>query len=326
MSYHLARILPTFFTLLFTGCANLPSPENLVRGESYVVNMDAGTGGWQRSYRVHIPADYVAGEARPLVVIVHGAFSSSKSMEKESGFSALADREGFIAVYPDGIGIFGLLQHWNAGHCCGKAAADNVDDVGFIARVIEHVMGYTTVNGNRIYMVGYSNGAMLTHRFAAERPELLAAAAPLAGAIGSATGPNALQWQMPDAPPGLPIIMIHGLRDQTIPYGPAAPGDPSTARRYSSVDDASRYWSSRNGCAQHDRSHDTPNTGVSVDTWSDCDKNATVQLLTLTDWGHRWPGDYFTGRAGPKGAYYGFDAAKIIWSFFQRHTRARWDV
>jgi polyhydroxybutyrate depolymerase len=58
---------------------------------------------------------------------------------------------------------------------------------------------------------------------------------------------------------------------------------------------------------------------VIVDTWSDCEENADVQLFTLRDWGHRWPGPFFTGQAGARNTLYGFDASEIIWKFFQRY-------
>ena len=90
-------------------------------------------------------------------------------MEKFSGFSALADREKFLVLYPDGMGLFGYLQHWNAGHCCGKAAKDKVDDVGFIAAAIEDVCDHLRVDRSRIYMLGFSNGGMMAYRFAAEK-------------------------------------------------------------------------------------------------------------------------------------------------------------
>jgi len=52
-------------------------------------------------------------------------------------FGRLADSENFIVMYPNGFGIMGFLQHWNAGHCCGKAADNKVDDVGFVAAAIQ---------------------------------------------------------------------------------------------------------------------------------------------------------------------------------------------
>jgi len=321
MYYSFIRVLAALLAVTVTGCANLPRADKLGDGKTYRVIMDADADGYQRSYRVHIPADYRPAEPLPLVVVVHGAFSTSAAMEEETGFSALADKEGFVVVYPDGIGILGLLQHWNAGHCCGKAAADDIDDVGFLADVIEHVKEYAAIDANRVYMVGFSNGAMLTHRFAAERPELLAGAAPLAGAIGSVTGSDESVWRIPAAHSALPIIMFHGLQDETIPYDQAGRENAAGARRYASVSDSSRYWSSHNNCSRHDRS-DTPTTAaITVDTWSGCDENVTVQLITLNDWGHRWPGRYFTEKAGPRNPLYGFDAAQLIWSFFQQHRR-----
>ena len=208
------------FTLLL-GCATNPVPDQAANGRSYDVTMDGDFDGYEPTYRVHVPADYREDEPTALVVVLHGAFSTSAEIEKRSGFSALGDREGFVVVYPDGIGILGFLQHWNAGHCCGKAAADDVDDVGFVANVIDNVKGYLNIDSGRVYMVGFSNGAMLTHRFAAERPETLAAAAPLAGAIGSRIDADTPGWQIPAPNSSVPVIMFHGEDDQRISYGDA---------------------------------------------------------------------------------------------------------
>jgi len=326
MFYRRYRILLAACAMALAGCANLPSADKLGVGGTYVVNMPLDADGYRRSYRVHIPAGYRPAQPAPLVVVVHGAFSTARDMEEETGFSQLADKEGFVVAYPDGIGILGFLQHWNAGHCCGKAAADGVDDVGFIADIIEHVTGYASIDDSRVYMVGFSNGAMLTHRFAAERTELLAAAASLAGAIDSADNSSEPGWQMPAAGSSLPIIMFHGLQDERIPYGEAHADGTSRLRGYSTVADASRYWWSRNGCDQHHRSDVAANAGISIDTWSGCHENVSVQLFTLTEWGHRWPGPYFTDRVEPRDDLHGFDAATIIWSFFQSHRRDDRDV
>ncbi|TFH49130.1 MAG: hypothetical protein E4H01_04910 [Lysobacterales bacterium] len=307
---------------LLVGCATSPVPDQPANGRSYDVTMDGEFDGYERTYRVHVPADYREDEPTALVVVLHGAFSTSAEIEKRSGFSALGDREGFAVVYPDGIGILGFLQHWNAGHCCGKAAADEVDDVGFVANVIDDVKGYLNIDSGRVYMVGFSNGAMLTHRFAAERPGMLAAVAPLAGAIGSRVDANSPGWQMPAPNSSVPVIMFHGEDDQRIPYGDAG-GTDTRGRDYATVDASSRFWWSNNDCESHRREQSPLFRGVTIDTWSDCEQNAEVQLFTLGDWGHRWPGPYFTQRAGPQGALYDFDASEIIWAFFQQHRRTQ---
>jgi len=120
-------------------------------------------------------------------------------MEEETGLSDLADREGFLVVYPNGITLFGWFQHWNAGHCCGRAMKDQVDDVGFISTVIEEVRRDFRVDPSRIYMVGYSNGGMLAYLFAAQEPETLAAVAVIGATIGSSPSPSQPEVRIPPA-------------------------------------------------------------------------------------------------------------------------------
>lgn len=311
---------------LLLGCATTSAPDQPASGQSYDVGMEADSGGYQRTYRVHVPAGHRQEEPIPLVVVLHGAFSTATEMEKHTGFSALADREGFAVVYPEGIGILGFLQHWNAGHCCGKAAADEIDDVGFVADVIEDAKTYLNIDSSRIYMAGFSNGAMLTHRFAAERAEMLAAAAPLAGAIGSRNDAEAPGWQMPAPGSSVPMIMFHGQEDRRIPYGDTDSGNGSSGRDYATARDSSRFWSTNNGCESHRREQSPSFAGVTVDTWSDCAQDADVQLVTLGDWGHRWPGPYFTRQIGPQAALYEFDASEIIWAFFENYRRPQGDA
>ena len=312
-------MLAPLAVLSCTACASVPSPGNTGDGFTYTVTMEAGRDAMRRSYRLHAPRGYRPGKPVPLVVVLHGAFSTSSEMERVTGFSALADREGFAVVYPDGIGILGFLQHWNAGHCCGIAADEAIDDVGFIAEVIEDAKAYIDIDAARVFMVGYSNGAMLTHRFAAERSELLAAAAPLAGSIGSAEAAN--DWRIPPPSTSVPIIMFHGLDDDRVPYGRTDTNDDSSDGGFYSVGESSRFWWSNNGCKRHHRTRDNVYDGVTIDTWSDCDENAAVQLLSLHGWGHRWPGPYFSENPGNGSDLEGFDAAEIIWSFFEQHGR-----
>ena len=151
---------------------------------TYDAKVDVRFHGFRRTYHVHLPPGYHAARPLPMVVVVHGAFDTAKGMERFTGFSALADQENFIALYPNGIGILGYLQHWNAGHCCAKAASAGIDDVGFLTKVIEDACARLAVDRRRIYMTGFSNGGMMVHRFAAERGDLLAAVAPLAATAG----------------------------------------------------------------------------------------------------------------------------------------------
>ena len=86
-------------------------------------------GGVARTFRVHVPPSYVHGKAAPVVVMLHGGGGSALQLETQSAkMDPIADREGFITVYPDGVGV---VKTFNAGICCGKATTDKVDDVAF---------------------------------------------------------------------------------------------------------------------------------------------------------------------------------------------------
>ncbi len=273
-------------------------------------------------YRLHIPAGYKGEVSRPLVVVIHGAFSTAKEIEKQSGFSKLADHEGFIAVYPEGMGIFGFLQHWNAGHCCGKAAADNIDDVGFIAAVIDDVAARLSVDLDRIYMVGFSNGGMLTYRFAAERSSVVAAVAPMAASIGGRASADIPLWVLPKPAAKVPVIVFHGLDDDSVPYLGGQSLRHGGEREYLSVEDSVHFWVQHNGCRKQAVQKNLYDGRVAYSLWKDPAGSNDVSLYAIKEWGHIWPGKYFTGALEPENPLNGFDAAEIIWDFFKRYRRS----
>jgi len=130
------KLICILLTLSIANCMAALPKEGPAVSKTYKNKVDMRVRGSRRSYLIHVPPAHNSQQPLPLVVVIHGAFETAKDMEKRTGFSDLADQEGFVAVYPNGFGLFGLLQHWNAGHCCGKAAADDIDDVGFLKQAI----------------------------------------------------------------------------------------------------------------------------------------------------------------------------------------------
>src|SRR5262245_43314014 len=59
-------------------------------------------GGVQRSYRLHVPSSHDAQRAAPLVLVFHGGGGTPEQIERETRFSELADRAGFVVAYPAG--------------------------------------------------------------------------------------------------------------------------------------------------------------------------------------------------------------------------------
>jgi len=136
----------------------------------------------------------------PLVVVLHGARGTGADMRANLGWDALADREGLVIAYPDGLG-----RTWNAGACCGSARDRRVDDVGFLDALVAALRRDDGVGD--VYAVGFSNGAMMSYAWACTRPGALAGIGPVAGA---------LTVDCP-APAPLTVVAVHGTRDDRVP-------------------------------------------------------------------------------------------------------------
>ncbi len=307
-------------TCLF-GCVTRLPVEGVPRLGTYKKKVDLKVGFLRRSYLVHVPTEYDHSKAYPLVVVIHGAFSTAGEIETHSGFSALADREGFIVLYPNCIGLFGFLQHWNSGHCCGKAMHDNVDDVGFLTTVIEDVCGRFNVDRDRVYMVGNSNGGMLTYRFAAERSGMVAAIAPVAATIGGKPQEDKPEWRIQQPTMPMPVIAFHGRTDKQLVYE----GGRSKRKRgtitWISVAESIAFWVKNNGIDRQLVPERLRQGRVLREAWSGGENAPDVVLYTIEQWGHVWPGHYFTDRLAASDALKGFDAAAIMWEFFKRYRR-----
>lgn len=306
-------------SLLLAACsASLPA-TGPIPSRTYDLTLGRDARGWSRSALVHIPPG-MATFPRPLLVVLHGAFSTAAAMEKETGFSQLADRDRFIVAYPQGIGLFGWLQHWNAGFCCGRAEAEDWDDAGTVLRLIARLEGRLPIDPARIYLVGMSNGGMLAYRLASEHPGRFAAVAVMAGAIGSSEE-GTVPYQLP--PPGrpLPVLILHGRTDRHIPFAGGVSPRQGGGRSYSSVAAAVDFWRRADGCAEApSRVSGTPESIEEI-TWDGCRAGSAVTRIALPGWGHVWPGKAATAFLPADEPLHGFDAATRCWEFLRRFRR-----
>jgi polyhydroxybutyrate depolymerase len=281
---------------------------------THKVMVDQRVSGVRRSYYVHVPAENFGAAPLPVVIGLHGAFSTAHEFERESGLSLLADREGFIVVYPQGIGLGDLFRHWNAGHCCGKARKINLDDVGFVLSTVDDVAKHNPVDRTRLYVAGFSNGGMLAYRIAAEYPDVVAAVAVVSGTIGGVPSANEPEWSVPLPTRPVAVLAIHGRADTSIPYeggrGPHSRGTGSAI----SVARSMRFWVDADGCDAKPQVEVTDEGRIERQAWSGCHEGVEVVLYSLDMWGHEWPKESLLG---------GFDAAGTMWRFFARHRATR---
>lgn len=301
-------------------CTPILPKKGILDTGTYKQKLDISVAGQKRNYLIHIPEKYTPDDKVPLVIVLHGAFSTAQQIEEQSGFSDIADREGFLVGYPNGaFGLFGYFQHWNAGHCCGKAQSDDIDDIGFLIDVINDIKDQFMIDSSRIYMVGFSNGGMLTYHFAAEHTNILAAAAPVAASIGGRASAKDSIWIIPKPNSKLPLIVFHAEDDINVPfYGGTSPkkgGD----RKYVSVEKSIDFWIKNNGCKEINEM--IYSQDVLHNVWSDSTGMKIIELYLLREWGHKWPGEYFSNKLFNSNPLYGFGAAEIIWEFFKKNKR-----
>jgi polyhydroxybutyrate depolymerase len=230
-----------------------------------------------------------------LVFALHGYSGTAASFENRTGFNRIADREGFILVYPNAV-PFGPKQKqlWNGGGIYEIWWAGRVDDVDFFAKLIDTVSADYTIDPNRIFVFGNSSGGFMAHHLGARLPGRFAAIAPW----GSLLAFN-------DFVAGTPVSVIHfhGGQDEKVLYD----GLPNWG--FYGVENGVRLWAARNGCKSAPIVvKDDPNT--LVQRWAAPNGAGDVVLYKLKNQGHSMP-------TPPN-----YNLPEIAWAFFKNHPRS----
>ena len=287
---------------VLAGCTTAtPSAKPVIAASGSDLVGKISVGGLERTYLIHIPADASAENPLPLLVMFHGAGGDGARAEVTTGFTTDSNDNDFIVAYPNGTAansIEGELA-WNAGNCCGLPRGRNVDDVGFISAMLAQIEGKYAVDTSRVYLAGFSNGGMMTYRLACQLPGTFAAIAVVSGALNYKDCAT-------DTP--LPVLIVHGRADQTVPYD-GGETNPRTASRFgqwtnSSVVYSTNFWLKADGC--DDDPVITKDETTSTDSYDDCEDGGTVEVVSVTNGTHVWP----------RIETLGVDASGLILKFF----------
>ncbi|HTV23992.1 MAG TPA: PHB depolymerase family esterase [Polyangiaceae bacterium] len=130
--------------------------------------------GQNRSYLLHVPPGYDGTTPVPVVFDFHGLGGSGNQQRNLSGWAAVADRERFIMVYPNGSS-----NAWNVGRCCPPAADQGVDDVAFVRAILDDLTRAACIDTKRVYASGCSNGGGMSYKLACEAADVIAGVAPV---------------------------------------------------------------------------------------------------------------------------------------------------
>jgi len=277
-----------------------------------------------RTFIVHVPREFKTRGALPVLIALHGGGGNATGFQKYAGFDRLADREGFVVVYPDGTGPQGRrLLTWNAGGCCGQAQTAGVDDVAFTLAVLKRLAADLPLDRTRVYVTGHSNGAMMAYRLAAEAADRVAA-------VGAVAGMMVVERFSPARP--VAVLHIHSQDDPRALYrgglGPPFPGT-DVRSRHASVEGGLARWMIMDRCATEPRVAEsrTAPAGATTHTadllvYEPCESDAAVAHWQLTGAGHGWPGHRSPlpeRLMGPDTTV--IDAAEEIWKFVSRFRR-----
>lgn len=270
--------------------------------------------GLERHYRLFIPSK--AEGPMPLVLAFHGGGGNAAQMERYSRFDQLADKEGFVVAYPEGVG-----GNWNDGRGVQviRAQRENVDDVKYVRALVDDIEQQCKINRSRIFATGISNGAFISHRLAAEASDLIAAVAPVVGGMS----PTIFEKFDPKFP--VSIIVIQGDADPLVPIaggGVAANLGPARGTLVPTADMLAKYVK-RNGNPNEPTitaKDNDPNDGTTVEIhkYPSAPDGTKTELHLIKGGGHAWPGrpayrpEQTIGKASQE-----FDATSVIWHFFK---------
>ncbi len=269
-------------------------------------------GGLTRTYAVYLPLAYAPGRAYPLVLAFHGRGTKASWMARRTHLNSVADEHHFLVVYPDGY-----HEQWGDGRGHTPSERDGVDDVAFIAALIETLSTQLPIDARRIYATGISNGGFFSFRLGCLLADTIAAIAPVA-----ATLPSSLTAAPPAHRP-VPLLLIHGTKDRRVP---ANGGVMRAGGHILSTTESAAFWARRNGCStgtsitENLAARANDGTWVQRTRYPGCQPQASVELYTIVNGGHTWPGGIpylpamITGKTSRN-----LDASAVIWDFFEAH-------
>ena len=306
-------VIITFIGIIFSSYTYSMYPD---KGQSIVHD------NLKRTYFVHLPKNYNPKNTYPLVIGLHGGGGKAKWFNSGTNyrFNELADLEGFIIIYPQGIG-----KSWNDNknrEAKGKAREENIDDVGFISKLIDELEKQYSIDSTAIFACGISNGGLMSATLAAKLPKQIKAI----GMVASNFSEVYIKDLEKNPVQPFPIILIQGTSDPIFPY---KEGNihifRQTRGKVIGAEKTIAYMCQLNGNNVEGVTSDLPNN----DTNDNCTATKTfypnkqhpelkVELIKVIGGGHTWPGgtQYLPKRMVGI-ASQDFNACDELWQFFK---------
>jgi len=279
----------------------------------------------EREAILYVPPTYRKSVEVPVVFMLHGMGGTATNSIKETGWSKKADEAMFIVVYPEATrpdaksppSFRANPQAWNDGSGRFHAAKQQIDDVAFIDALVDRVVKDYAIDPKRLYVAGFSNGASMAFRVAAELPSKVAAIAPNAGACWM----EKLQLTH-----GVSLCYITGTADSLNPLEGGFPklaigGREQGGRKKPAVQQTIDKWVKALEC-EGNPERDTTTDGVRARRYGKGRDGAEVDFTTVEGLGHNWAGgesqapEFLVGKNTKK-----LNATDAVWEFFSSHPK-----
>lgn len=246
--------------------------------------------GERRTWSLRLPEGV---ERPPLILVLHGGGGRGRQIERHSGMTEAALPAGFAVAYPDG-----LDRQWNDGRgdLISAEKGNLRDDVAFLTALVDRLAAEGAIDPARVYVMGISNGGMMTYRLLCEAASRFAGAVAVVANLGEEIAPTCA----PSRP--VPLMVLNGTADPLVPYqgGPVKVFEQERGRVLS-TEATLAHFAAANGCAGREQvavADPAPQDGVTPEriVYRGC--AAPTELWRFVGGGHGWPGasQYFGER------------------------------
>ena len=236
-----------------------------------------------RPFQYDVPQNYSDATAVPLVILLHGYGANGYTQAAYFGINTLVDKYGFLLAYPDGTKDTLQMRFWNATDACCDFGGTGIDDVAYVNAIIDDMSAHYNVDKKRIFVTGHSNGAFMSHRFACDHAERVAA-------IGALAGDDWADETKCNPSEPVAVLQIHGDADESVPYlgAPKGPGVGNGAQP--SARESVAGWAKKNGCAAMPTDTSAPpldldaglaGAETTVEKWTGCKPDGAAELWTI---------------------------------------------
>ncbi|HKU36836.1 MAG TPA: PHB depolymerase family esterase, partial [Polyangiales bacterium] len=258
-------------------------------------------GGQRRSFVYYAPETLKPDQPVPLVIVPHGYTQSGDQMFQITKYPQLADREGFVVMFPDGAP--NSTGPWDVGSSvCGNGAfvPGRGDDQAFLDGMIAFAEADQCIDREHIFVTGWSMGGYLSHHTGCLRDDIRAIGPHSAGTHDLSACKTERK----------PVIMFHF--------------DPDGLIDYSCGEKARDAWIARNGCSASDPEV-KPVKGGSCAYYKGCPADGQVAFCKF-DIPSNHRADFLAGHAWSGGTVHSYSiaetesAAELGWSFFKTYA------